>query len=201
MQHVNLIPTSRKKAIACACRCRQWATGTLLYLGALVATYIVAQQVVGDKSVALAEAASTVSEEMAASNRLQGVLTKSIASAQWQLDTTRFIGRHPDWSILLTIVARQLGDDVVLDNLLLAPVKAGGETPGRPKTRPDGDMFLVEMTGMAQSQPAVASFVLRLEKSGLFDRVRLVGTQRQAFLTGSAVTFRLECSLEGKGGS
>ncbi len=199
---VNLIPTSRKQALARACRCRHWSAGLLLYVGALAATYIVAHQVVGDKSVALAASETKIDDEISGAGRLKDVLGRSIASAQWQLETARFIGRHPDWSVLLTVVARQLGEDVVLSNMALTPVKAGGEPApgGKVKPRGDAEIILVEVAGMAQSQPAVSAFILRLEKTGVFDKVRLLGTQRQPFLTGSAVTFRLECTLEGRGG-
>ena len=55
-------------------------------------------------------------------------------------------------------------------------------------------------TGCGQSQTAVSNFVLRLERTELFDQVKLIGTSRRPFLSGSAVEFQVECFLAEAGG-
>jgi len=202
VDRVNLIPAPRRQAAARRLHLRHWSAGMLLYFGALAAVYTLCHRSLGDRSAALAQASGAVQQEIEVSNRLQGALDKAIAAAAWRLDSARFIGKSPDWSVLLALAARQLGDEVVLEKLLLAPVKLGGAEAGRRKAAPDAtdaELFVLELSGVAKSQTAVSEFILRLEKTKLFDRVRLIQTDRGPFLGGSGVTFRLECTFEGAG--
>jgi hypothetical protein len=57
--------------------------------------------------------------------------------------------------------------------------------------------FVLNIAGLARSQLAVSQFILRLEQTGLFDRVSLIDTARETFLGGPATGFKLECSLTG----
>ena len=48
---------------------------------------------------------------------------------------------------------------------------------------------------------AMRYFAKSFGRQDLFDRVRLIKTNRQPFLSDKAVEFQLECLLEGKGGT
>jgi len=143
------------------------------------------------------------------SGRTIVTLQKELATARWKLDSARGVGRQPDWSVLLALLAEGLGHDVVLKscelNQVLIPLRG---TAGRPQMPPPAGlngsekgpqelMFVLTVTGFGRSQTAVSQFVLRLERSGLFDNVRLVNANRQPFLNGKAIAFQLECSLGG----
>jgi len=156
---------------------------------------------------ALAHEISKTGLQVMKSNRAIMALAPELADAQRKLESSRAIGKQPDWSVLLALLAESLGQEVVLDRCELAAAGApigGGplRTPsgGDKPARPEGDgRFVFRLSGFGRSQMAVSQFALRLERIGLFDQVRLIKTDRRPFLSGKAVAFRLECLLEGKG--
>jgi Tfp pilus assembly PilM family ATPase len=113
----------------------------------------------------------------------------------------RAIHDQPDWSLLLALLDRCLGTDVVLRSCQLAPsgsapVQPGGLAVGSGAAPATDDRApLLHLVGLAQSPPAVSQFLLRLEELGVFDRVMLSGSSREPFLTGEAVSFRITCAL------
>lgn len=151
-----------------------------------------------------------VEDQVETSSRAIRSLRAQIAAAQQALAIARAVGRHPDWSLLLTMLADSLAGEIVLEHCLLEPVEAEPPAPPAeteeeseaddepPTTRAEPQAFRLELSGFAKSQTAVSGFILRLEKTGLFDEVRLVKTARQEFLEQKAVAFELECSLGGK---
>ncbi len=56
--------------------------------------------------------------------------------------------------------------------------------------------MVLSISGLGRSQPAVSQFVLRLEAMHLFARVTLLDTNRETFLGGEALGFRIDCSLD-----
>jgi len=59
-------------------------------------------------------------------------------------------------------------------------------------TQPTYTLFL---TGMGRSQGSISQYVLRLEQTGLFDRVTLIESKRTPFGEGEAVSFRIGCTM------
>ena len=126
--------------------------------------------------------------------------------AQLRLAANRSVGNQPDWSLLLTEFSHVIGDRVVLQRLSLNPSEEVGPdgktqqvnilslTPERASGRTGG--FVIEMAGFGMDQAAVWDFVLRLEKTGLFDRVSMVGSQGQQHLGGRAIAFTLVCRMD-----
>lgn len=105
------------------------------------------------------------------------------------------------------MVSKDLGSDVVLERCFLAPLDIAGD--GRPVPR-SGDptagqvlyqKYSLDLTGYARTQMGVSQFVLRLERTGLFESVRLIKTQKRKFMDDQAVSFRIVCELSGKGDS
>jgi len=146
-------------------------------------------------------------ERIRESGRTIVTLRKELAATRWRLDSARGVGQQPDWSVMLALLAEGLGHDVVLKscelNQVLTPLTGAGRgpavsTPGRqdPSDKKEHEVtFALMVTGFGRSQTAVSQFVLRLERSGLFDSVRLIDANRQPFLNGKAIAFQLECSL------
>jgi Tfp pilus assembly protein PilN len=125
---------------------------------------------------------------------------------QQKLSTAQAVGQQPDWGALLDLLARNLGDNLVLELCRLQHLKGGEKAPasGAPASGANdglGEQFLLEISGLARTQSDVSDCVLRLEKAGLFDRVKLIKTNRHSFLSGKAVAFDLECTFQGGGGA
>ncbi|MDH3583145.1 MAG: PilN domain-containing protein [Phycisphaerae bacterium] len=66
------------------------------------------------------------------------------------------------------------------------------------RVRPEA--YMVEIGGLGRSQADVYQFVLRLEQTRLFSRVKLVDTNRYPVGDEEAVAFRLHCQVEDQTG-
>jgi hypothetical protein len=143
---------------------------------------------------------------------------KAIAGVRADLDAahatlraSRSIAEQPDWSAVMALLAAKAGPDVALRGCTVRPKdpepqqpkapqpkdpkKSGAKTPARPEPPPEPVMVLT-VSGLGKTQFAVSQFALRLEATGLFARVSLIETNREAFEKGEAIAFRVECSLD-----
>ena len=107
------------------------------------------------------------------------------------------MGEQPDWSLLLALLSRTLGDQAVLRSVGLeyAPEAFEETAPSAPEAPNEPPPVTLELSGLGQTQYVVSRFVLRLEQTPLFESVRLIDTRREPFLAGHAVAFRIECVL------
>ena len=104
--------------------------------------------------------------------------------------------------MLLGLLARNVHDDVVLEFCRLRQSDRAGAGKGASAAEARLDRpLLLDLGGLAMSQGVVSRFVLRLEKTGLFDQFRLINTSPRKFLKKDVVAFRLECLLSGQGGA
>ena len=98
--------------------------------------------------------------------------------------------------VLLALLANTKGEDVVLRSVSVGPAPVPPPPPverGKPVPPPPAPETLLEVMGVGQTQLAVSQHVLRLEQTGLFSKVALLDTGREAFLNSSAIAFRLQC--------
>ncbi len=205
MEKINLIPAPRGQARICRRRLRQWLTGTVACCATLLVICSICHVVWGGERNVLAGQISSTEAEIGKSGREIQALRIDCAETRWKLSSHRAIGKQPDWSILLGLLAENIGQDIVLERCRLRWVKGLADSSKTgvlrdskgPKDSSDG-VFVFKISGYGRSQPSVPQFVLRLEKTTLFDQVRLIKTNRQAFLDGKAVAFELECRLECK---
>jgi Tfp pilus assembly protein PilN len=128
--------------------------------------------------------------------------------ARW--DVARQVGDQPDWSDLLVILNSAVDDRIVMTgvrmNLLSsddsrkdARPRTGAQPAPEPveaNTAKTPMKLLVALQGYATSQASVAQFVLRLEALGLFERVTLTNSNRQAMAVREVTTFRIECVID-----
>jgi hypothetical protein len=220
MNSVNLIPAPRLAAQKrrvhlrrCAAVCCAWAVASAVAAGAAHAMW---RQVEDPQSE---ERLAAVADDVERTDRAIATARMQLAAAQSTLRANEAIASQPDWSILLAVLARGIGDDVVLRSCHVHP--AGGTAGRRPEARrtavapaapsPTGAgatattaagpieesvPFVLEANGMARTLAAAHRFLNDLEKTGLFARVSLLDTTREPYLTEGAIAFRLECSLD-----
>lgn len=182
MKHVNLMPAVRREALRRRRRVRGWTTALAAWTAGLFVLLVLLHATGrGGRSQAEAELAD-LEGRIERTRGAVGLAAADVATLHSQLGATRAIGRQPDWALLLALLADTLGEDVVLDSILL-------ESP--PDAAP-----AIEVTGLGRSQAAVSRFILRLERQeGLFSRVKLVDTRREPFRTESAFAFRITGTL------
>jgi hypothetical protein len=207
----NLIPAWRLLKRSRLNRVRTWATVLGIYGSLLGATYVACLVFGADDGQAVLEQMRHSTERFRKAGKEIHTLRASLTEASRQIAAAHSLAQNPDWSLLLAMVARELSDDVVLDRCSLAPVDTGADE--KPSAAPAGtarteahgagevlyQRYLLDLSGFAQTQTGVSQFVLRLEKTRLFESVRLVKTQKRQFMDSQAVSFRIECALNGKG--
>jgi len=198
MKRINLIPEARRLARQRRLRYRAWLVVGGVYTGILV---VVCLSIFGMKFGvdirAITDELAQVEGELSEIEATREAIRPELAERRLILSSSRSIADQPDWSVMLHYLANDLLDDeIVLRSCSLAPVGGpvgAGELVNTPLT--------LTLTGFAKSTPAASQFVLRMEQSGLFDRVTLTRTNMEPFLNGQAIVFEVRCQVdEEKGG-
>ena len=190
---VNLIPSPKLIAIQRRARTRRWVAACLAYLVMLASVYLGCRLRWGGNDLQAGELAR-ISTDIQRYDSQKTAVKGAIAALRAKIDANNAVGQQPDWSILLALVARNLGSDVVLKHCVL-DLDGKGKPENTDKTDNRRRQFVFEINALGRTQTAVSAFILRLEKTGLFDRVKLIRTGRQDFMSGKAVAFQLACSL------
>ena len=204
MNRVNLIPAYRIQAKKRRLRIGTWAVACTACTLLLLAVCGVCYAVLGRDDRGLDEELRAVAGKIRASKAAIGAARLQLHSAEAELAANRAVGSQPDWSILLAWVSDKLGEDIVLRECRLGDRAArpfGRPRPseqlprGSPIPGPDGAEYALTLIGYGRSLPAVSQFALRLERSQLFPKVRLIRNTREPFLADNAVAFEIACSL------
>jgi Tfp pilus assembly protein PilN len=202
MKNINLMPAYRLQAKARKAHLLKWGGGLAVYATLILIGYMICTRYVARDHRELDADARKTTLETNAANRIVTALNEELAQARQQLRTAQAVGQQPDWGTLLGLLANSLGDDVVMDSCRLQPSRV--EKPAKPepgKPGAGGEQITLELTGLARDQADVSAYMLRLEKTGLFDKVKLIKTNRQPFLSDKALAFRLECLIQGREGT
>ena len=207
MKRANLIPAARLAQKARLRRVRGWATVLGVYAVLLSGAYAACFAFGGDDSDQVIRRIRESTDRFREAGKEIHTLRSSLAEASKEIAAARALAQNPDWSLLLAMVSTNLADDVVLERCFLAPVDSSTEDgrvngPADP-AGPGGQVlyqrYILDLRGFSRTQTGVSQFVLRLEASRLFESVRLVKTHKSDFMDGQAVSFRIECVLNGNG--
>ena len=203
MNGVNLIPGKRREAKAQKTRLRKWILALASYLTVLLAGYFLLDHYALGNTLALRSQSKKAVTELGRSRQLTTALNQELAQTGKKLQTAQEIGGQPDWGAMLAILAQNTSDNVVLNSCQMDRVQGADNTPkpGDAKTGSGELPVVLDLGGFAKAQSDVSGYVLRLEKLGLFEKVKLVKTSRESYLAQEAVSFRLECTLQGSGGA
>jgi hypothetical protein len=195
MKNVNFMPAYRIVARQRRRRMRCWAVVIVvtlaLELGGIACGYGLW---CGGRMVLAKEedrAVATIQSADRAIRMLQGEL----ATKEATLKANQALEGQPDWSRLLSLLAQSLGDGVIVKRceLKLRP-PSGPVTPASAPPK-ESDAYALKVTGIGRAVADVLQFAGELERSGLFDQIRLIKTDTEPFLSGSATSFEMECSL------
>jgi|GEM_PF-4206389 len=104
----------------------------------------------------------------------------------------RSVGRHPDFSRLLSSLARR-GGEVLLESIEIdrRDVSASGKTGGMRR-------YVFTIAGIAPRQTAATDFIAEIESWKVFDRVSLLGSQARQVRGIDAIAFRVEALIDEK---
>lgn len=197
MSRINLISSSRRQARLHRARCRSWGIGFVAYTAVIVSACMFYRglDAFGD-TTSLNDQLAGLDTELAQIEQEKAGIMPELTEQRLVLTSAQSITDQPDWSLLLVYLADEvLGDDVILAGCTLEPDE---ELARGPEVR--NASMTVKLSGHAKTTPAVSQFVLRLEESGLFDRVTLVNTNREPFMDGQAIAFEIDCLISNAGG-
>lgn len=189
---INLIPERRRLARQRRARIRLWAGVALCYTVAVVLVSVGYLTMSSSYDLAaLNDELVELDAELASIQQQQQALRPQLSEQRLILAAGRSITDQPDWSLLLNHLADHvLGDSIVLTGCTLLPDGGAvdvGDISGSP--------LALTLTGYAKTTPDVSRFVLRLEQMSLFDKVTLVSTQRESFLSSQAIAFEAKCMM------
>lgn len=198
---INLIPDSRRRVRTHRNRIKCWVAagsvyGFILLIGCGLLRTVWAT---GDPDT-LSRSNQTQARMQAIHDSISDIHSQ-LGAYEQTLTANRDLIEHPDWGLLLGLLSKTLGDNLVLREFeiqRIAMSDANSSQQVDEEASGHGDTaFRLTIKGMGRTQAAVSQFALRLEKTGLFDGVKLLDTSLAPFLSGKAVAFRLECKLAG----
>jgi hypothetical protein len=209
IRSVNLIPQPRIDARRRRERARRWVMASGAYGTALVLCWMGVRAAWGGPSVAIAQELAETRTQLEDTRAAIDLLQPRLADANTTLAASRTIGDQPDFSILLGVLANLLGDETVLRSVDVVPIDPPTEQPNPAQpaaaaSESDAQARLevkaplaydLRIEGLGRSQSVVSEYVLRLERCGLFSRVKLLDTRKEPFHQGQAVAFRVGCVL------
>jgi Tfp pilus assembly protein PilN len=187
------MPESRRQRKALRRRLRSWAGGLLAYGLALALGYLLCGRYVNLNSRDLSNEMLTAGIEVNSAKKVLSAVDEEWASTGQQLRAVNSIGRQPDWSGMLALLSENLPDSAVLNHCRMHMGEPSSKT-GKPAGEEPAKVSL-QLAGLAKAQSDVSDYVLRLERTGVFDKVRLIKQVRQPFLDGTATAFSLECTM------
>lgn len=193
----NLLPRNKVEARASRLRRRRWMVGGAVYLGVLLtvsaALWIFTHPGMASANTELAVLTQRNTESAAAIDAFQ----RQFKSVNEVLEHRQNLAEQPDFSAILRLISRSVDPETVLrqfslhgsgsDKLKATPAAAGSEREPR--------HFVLVIQGTSTGESSVAHLTTRLTASGVFDRVELRRTGRDATGTGTGVVFELECVL------
>lgn len=204
MTAIDLTPISISRALSSRRRARAWSLGLSSYALALsVGLGVVVLSAPSGESVRAR--VGRVQQDVDQGRRDLALVSGEMTRLQRELDGARAVGEHPDWSVVLGLIAGvQQGREVVLEHALLSPVLA--TTQGhpasrrrRPETRvqdPPVPMgYQVMLSGLARTELDASRFALGLEAVGAFDRVTLVSTRARPIESATYTAFEIRIEL------
>jgi len=185
---VNLIPSHRLECRRQRRRIQLWCVGCSGYGVVLGGLWLSVCVWYGSPDQAIAADLITVEARISDVSAAIDQLQPRLAAAEAMLAASGSIGHRADWTALLTLLADLLDDRTVLSACHLAPLTGStGSGPARD--------YALTLSGLARSHADASAYVLRLEESGLFDRVQLLDTRTELFVGERAVAFRIACAI------
>lgn len=217
MNGINLVPLPIRVARRRRRRVRLWSAATGVYtvvlLGSLGAFASSGRSGEEFAARSVAEATAHLQTERADLE----VRRQKAAEAEREAEAAHMMGNHPDWSVLLGMLAKHLAPEMTIESCELAaiePTPAAPKTPGVPPAppapapaapaKPDpgamADSYKVTVAGLARTQSLVTDYALKLEdiRAGdekLFEHVAIVEAKGRRIGATDVVAFKVECVL------
>jgi Tfp pilus assembly protein PilN len=205
MRSANLIPAYRLAARQRHRRIRVWMSAGIAYLLVLLGIYAACYGLWGHGLGTVTGDQETTSARMQEVSRRIRAAQSELEALDQRLKAGQAVENQPDWSVLLAVLPESTRGDIVLTQCELMPDRpaatAAVPSATNNSSRDAAAAYSLRIAGFGQTIAAVLRFAQELERMGLFDQVRLVRTNGEPFLSGTATRFQIECTLGGKAGT
>ena len=198
MKSVNFMPAYRIVARQRRRRMRWWAVGIVVTLLAELGGIACGYGLWCGGRMVLAKEEDRTTATIQSADRAIRMLQGELATQEATLKANQALEGQPDWSCLLSLLARSLGDGAVVKRCELKPRPPAGPVTAASALQKEGDAYALRVSGVGRTVADVLQFAGELERSGLFDQIRLVKTDIEPFLSTTATSFEMEGSLGGK---
>lgn len=204
MTGINLIPTHRLLAMQRRIRARLWIRIDSICICVLLIICAIVMPLFNQSASSVVDELVFLDKKSTGMNRSISALLPELSEAKLTLDASRAMQKQPDWSVLLALLANLQGDQIVMRNVHTKLMGDGHVATGDSEVIPAEEIsaagdnrsgYKLVLGGMGKTQNAISQFVLRLEQCGLFERVRVVMTNRESFMSDHAVYFELLCTI------
>lgn len=200
MNDINLLPTHRVQRLARRQHTLAWVVGASIYTAVVVLGAAGTYAGTGPSRAAAQKEREEIERSIETGKGEIAQLNQRLADARHRLKTSVEVSKHPDWSILLKLLADLRDSRMVLDKVELnkVTIEAPGAKAAQAKKKPvpaSRQKFVLKLSGIAQSLDTVPPFVLRLEGIGLFSSVKLLESRTGELQGRPMAMFRIECAL------
>jgi hypothetical protein len=188
----NLLPLPRRRLLARQDRTAKWAIVIAFYTLILACLWLGSRQYVAGGRSGLERRVAAIETEKAGVESAIAGLREKATRVQASLATARSIADHPDWSVLLSLIANIRGTEIEVDRIALGPRKA----EAKPVAGKAAKGVWVRVSGLGKDHQAIAHFALRLEGAGIFERVALSDASKDASEPEGLVGFEIEAHID-----
>lgn len=191
---VNLIPTARRRKLARKVTLRRWTRAW--YAVAVVTLLIVIAgrlHFAHGSNDALQNRLDQFESQYAQMTERARTWQPMLVEQVQKVKAAEAVAQQPDWAILLALLADQAAQSIKLNEIRVAVTqdddKANADaTSQRPRV-------VVEIEALAAAMEDGAQFAMALERTKLFDRVRLLRSTREDHDNTQRVRFHMRCVI------
>jgi len=196
-RNFNLIPRKRRAARRLRSCIRAWCMFGVAYVIVVAGACGLVVAVTQAHDDPLQREASGLVAQIATSKERLSQTRAELAGITRRLAASREVQGHPDWSILLRLIAANRGEGLALASFELGAVNAnsGGNADAAASRGDRPSSYSLRLNGLGKDHTEVAQFALRLEQAGIFSRVVLKDTVAKQLASRTAVSFGIECTL------
>ena len=213
MNPINLAPASHQAHRRQQKHLQKITLVVVGYLSLVAIAYIGIITFGGSSNKAIAAQLEQTEQECQTIHTQISKLMPTIKESQMTLEASRAVSVHPNWGALLSILAQESQQKIVMKNIFISGIEDQPKTmtpkspiistsqhaphTPQPQNTPheSEDQYTLSLQAYALTQNDVTDFVLRLENLALFDRVTLVETKQQNLGTGRVFYCVITCDI------
>lgn len=194
---MNFIPVSRLEAKRHRRKLRRWSWVVIAYTSVSLMAFLYCRSRWNTDNNGQAAELAALTAKIKEHSQAAYASQRELSEVRSHLQAAHFVRDYPDWSNLLVVLARQFRGQMVLRECELMDDVGPGKGLPVPETAAKSP-FVLRIAGYSRTQEEAGELASELDKTNIFDQVKLLKAKREPFREAEATAFRVECLL-GKG--